>query len=188
MSTDQTDTKKISTNAWNRTWWYVGGAAIALAVTGSIELFSRPAAIKEYGKVGEQFYPDFVDPTLATSLDVSVFDADAVKPVEFRVQRLENGRWVIPSHHNYPADAEEQLAKTASSIIGITRGAMETRWEADHSRYGVVNPRQESLKVGEVEGIGERITLRKDDDSVLPRSIAGRGAFENAIPSPSPLQ
>lgn len=172
---NKTESPATSTNqdSWGHTWWYVGAAAIALAITGAIEMFSRPAAIEEYGKIGQQFYPSFVDPTLAKSLEVSVFDQEKVRPVEFRVEQQENGRWVIPSHHDYPSDAEEQLAKTASSIIGITRGAMVTRWEADHIRYGVVNPRQESLNVGDVEGVGERITLRKDDGSVLADFIVG---------------
>ena len=172
---NKTESPATSTNqdSWGHTWWYVGAAAIALGITGAIEMFSRPAAIEEYGKIGQQFYPSFVDPTLAKSLEVSVFDQEKVRPVEFRVEQQENGRWVIPSHHDYPSDAEEQLAKTASSIIGITRGAMVTRWEADHIRYGVVNPRQESLNVGDVEGVGERITLRKDDGSVLADFIVG---------------
>ena len=118
---------KVNTNStaneWKTTYWFLGGALAFLAITGAAEWANRPAAIKEFGRVGEEFYSDFVDPTLATSLEVFVFDADAVKPKEFRVERLDNGRWVIPSHHNYPADAEEQLAKTASSVIGIKRGA-----------------------------------------------------------------
>ena len=164
---------------WKSTFWYVGGAAACLAVTGAVQLATRPAAIEEYGKVGNVFYEEFVDPTLASSLEVYLFDADALRPVDFRVERLPNGRWVIPSHHNYPADAEEQLAKTASSTIGITRGAMVTRWPADHSQYGVVNPKQDSLAVDEVEGIGQRIILRKDDDSVLADYVIGKKVDES---------
>lgn len=159
---------------WKHTMWYVGGAAAFLALTALAQFFNRTAPIEEFGAVGEEFYPDFVDPTLATSLEVFTFDTDTVQPIDFRVQREDNGRWVIPSHHDYPADAEERLGKTASSIIGITRGAMVTRWKADHGRYGVVNPKQDSLAVDEVEGVGQRITLSKDDDSALADYIIGK--------------
>ena len=156
-----------------RTLTFVVGAVVCLLITGAVEWSSRPAAIKEFGAVGQPFYEDFTDPTRATSLEVYAFDAEAVRPIEFRVDRLENGRWVIPSHHSYPADAEEQLAKTASSVIGIERGAMVTRWKADHAQYGVVNPRQESLSVGDVEGVGNRLILRGEDDSILADYIIG---------------
>jgi hypothetical protein len=156
-----------------RTILFAIGAIACLAITGAIEYGSRPAPIKEFGKVGQEFYPDFTDPTLATSLEVYAFDADTVRPLDFRVQRLDSGRWVIPSHHNYPADAEEQLAKTAASVIGINRGAMATRWKADHGRFGVVNPKQETLGVDEVEGVGKRVILRGDGDSLLADYIIG---------------
>ena len=156
-----------------RTFLFVGGAIVCLAITGIIEWSSRPVAIEDFGKVSQPFYADFTDPTLATSLEVYVFDTDIVRPLDFRVERLENGRWAIPSHHNYPADAEDQLAKTASTIIGITRGAMVSRWKADHAQYGVVNPKQDALSVGDIEGIGKRIVLKGDDDSVLADYIIG---------------
>lgn len=163
-----------SSREWKTTYRYLGGAFLFLAVTGGLEWANRPAPIKEFGRVGEEFYEDFVDPTLATSLEVFTFDADTVKPKEFRVERLDNGRWVIPSHHNYPADAEEQLAKTASSVIGISRGAMVTRWSSDHARYGVVNPKQDSLTVDQVDGVGQRLILRGEDESVLVDYIVGK--------------
>lgn len=156
-----------------RTAQFVAGAIVCMAITAVFEFSSRPAEIQDFGKVGEEFYADFTDPTRATSLEVYVFDADSVKLQDFRVERLDNGRWVIPSHHNYPADAEDQLAKTASSIIGIKRGAMVTRWESDHSRYGVVNPRQNSLNVKEVEGVGSRIILKGSNDTLLADYIIG---------------
>ena len=177
---DSTPVKRLEVNSnstaneWKTTYWFLGGALAFLAITGGAEWASRPAPIKEFGRVGEEFYSEFVDPTLATSLEVFVFDADAVKPKEFRVERLDNGRWVIPSHHNYPADAEEQLAKTASSVIGIKRGAMVTRWAADHARYGVVNPKQDSLTVDEVDGVGQRLILRGEDESVLADYVVGK--------------
>lgn len=153
---------------------YATVAVACLALTSIVEFASRPAAISEYGKVGEEFFPGFTDPTVASGLNVAVIDPDQVEAMEFSVQRLENGQWVIPSHHNYPADAAERLAQTASSVIGITRGAMVTRWEADHAQYGVVNPKVDSLEVDKVEGVGKRLTLMGDDDAVLADYIIGK--------------
>ncbi|WP_182867519.1 DUF4340 domain-containing protein [Rhodopirellula sp. JC639] len=157
-----------------RTVLYAGVALLCLLATGAIELATRPAIIAEYGKVGQEFYPEFRDPTLASALNVAVIDPDQVESKQFSVRRTENGQWVIPSHHNYPADAADQLARTAGSVIGIKRGAMVTRWQADHARYGVVNPKTDSLEVGQVDGVGKRLTLRGEDDSVLADYIIGK--------------
>ncbi|MDV6029414.1 MAG: DUF4340 domain-containing protein [Phycisphaera sp. RhM] len=157
-----------------RTVLYAAAAILCLLITGVIELATRPAVIAEYGKVGKEFFPEFRDPTLASALNVAVIDPDQVEAKQFSVERNANGQWVIPSHHNYPADAEDQLARTASSVLGIKRGAMVTRWQADHARYGVVDPKTDTLEVGQVEGVGKRLTLRGEDDSVLADYIIGK--------------
>ncbi len=157
-----------------RTFMFVGGAVACLLVTLMFEWASQPEGIKEFGKVGEEFYSEFTDPTKAKSLEVYAIDTVKSKALDFRVEQQKSGRWVIPSHHDYPADAEDQLAKTAASIIGISRGAMVTRWEADHARYGVVNPKQQSIDIDEADGIGKRITLRDEDDDVLADYIVGK--------------
>ncbi|GIW98917.1 MAG: hypothetical protein KatS3mg111_2250 [Pirellulaceae bacterium] len=157
-----------------RTIIYAVVAVACIGITIAVELMTRPAEIAEYGKVGQEFYPDFVDPTEATSLTVRTIDKDAARPVEFSVRRNEEGQWVIPSHHNYPADAEERLARTAASVIGIKRGALVTRWASDHARFGVVDPARDTLNVDELEGVGTRLVLRGKDDSVLFDLIIGK--------------
>lgn len=164
----------MASSTWSKTFGYVGTAAACLAVTGFAELFNGTPEIKEFGKVGTEFYEEFTDPTVAAELEVFVFDQEAVRAREFKVARQENGLWTIPSHHDYPADAEERLGKTAASIIGIKRGAMVTRWNADHALYGVINPKKDALSVEDVEGVGQRLILRKDDDSVLADYIIGK--------------
>ncbi|MDA9778451.1 DUF4340 domain-containing protein [Rubripirellula sp.] len=158
----------------SRTMIFVVAAVGCLAVTGLFEAMNRPASIEEYGKMGQEFYPDFTDPTKATSLTVSVIDPDEIKPLEFSVKQASNGQWVIPSHHDYPADAADQLAKTASSIIGIKRGAMISRWNSDHTKYGVVDPVTDSVSVDQIDGIGKRVTIGGPDDTTLASYIVGK--------------
>ena len=159
---------------WATTGLYMAGAALCLGVTAGFAWLNQPAEIAEFGKVGQPFFAEFVDPTLATSLKVSTFDTKNVEPREFEVAQSKNGQWVIPSHHDYPADAEEQLAGTAASVIGVERGAMVTRWPADHAKYGVVDPQQDTLSVDQVDGVGQRLTLRGENDAVLADFIVGK--------------
>ncbi|MEE2935123.1 MAG: DUF4340 domain-containing protein [Planctomycetota bacterium] len=157
-----------------RTIMFVGVAVACLAITFILKWANSPKEIQEFGKVGEEFYPKFTDPTVATALAVKVIDSDNLKPLEFSVEQASNGQWVIPSHHNYPADAADQLAKTASSVIGIKRDAMVTRWDSDHPQYGVVDPETDSVSVDEIDGIGKRLTFRGTDDKILASFIIGK--------------
>ncbi|MGC6444570.1 MAG: DUF4340 domain-containing protein, partial [Rubripirellula sp.] len=176
MSTKPQDSASSQTG---RTMTFALVAAGCIAITAIFKMMNQPASIEEYGKMGQEFYPEFTDPTSATSLQVSVIDTDEVKPMEFSVKQASNGQWVIPSHHNYPADAEDQLAQTASSIIGIKRGAMISRWASDHAKYGVVDPVTDSVSIDEVEGIGKRITIGGPDDTTLASYIVGK-KFEDS--------
>ena len=177
--TGQKSNAMASPSQSQRTMIFVVAAVGCLAVTGLFEAMNRPASIEEYGKMGQEFYPEFTDPTEATSLTVSVIDQDEVKPLEFSVKQASNGQWVIPSHHDYPADAADQLAKTASSIIGIKRGAMISRWESDHAKYGVVDPVTDSVSVDQLQGIGKRITIGGPNDTTLASYIVGK-KYENS--------
>ena len=181
MANDKTKSQQATAEAespqskdTSRTLLFVGCTVACLAITGVFEWSSRTKPIEEFGKVGQEFYEDFEDPTKASSLEVYAFDVESVQPVAFQVEKLDNGRWVIPSHHNYPTDAEDQLARTAASVIGIDRGAMVTRWESDHASYSVVNPKQDSLNVDDIEGIGKRIILRNENKEVLADYIIGK--------------
>ena len=178
MSTPENSSNSAPSPA-SRTMAFVGAAAVCVGITAAVEFASRPAAIEEFGRIGEEFYPEFTDPTLATGLEVYAFDKEEVIPREFLVKRQDNGRWTIPSHHDYPADAEDRLGKTAASIIGIDRGAMVTRWPADHAQYGVVNPKQDSLKIDEVDGVGKRLILTGEGGEVLADYIIGNSAGDD---------
>ncbi|MGC6550466.1 MAG: hypothetical protein ACON5D_13995 [Rubripirellula sp.] len=173
--TGQETSSTPSSNLSGRTMAFVGVAVGCLAITGLFDAMNRPAAIEEFGKMGQEFYPEFTDPTTATSLTVSVIDPEEVKPLQFSVKQSDDtGQWVIPSHHDYPADAADQLAKTASSIIGIKRGAMISRWESDHAKYGVVDPETDSVSIDQIEGIGKRITIGGPNEATLASYIVGK--------------
>jgi len=148
-------------------------AATCLVITLIVHFMSGPKDIEEFGQVGEEFYPKFVDASKAKALDVYAVSGDG-RAQTFRVAQEDSGRWVIPSHHDYPADAEEQLADTAASVIGLIRGALVTRWKDDHGKYGVMNPKEETLAASDVDGVGKRISLEDEKGKVLVDFIVGK--------------
>ncbi|MCA9075760.1 MAG: DUF4340 domain-containing protein [Planctomycetaceae bacterium] len=152
-----------------RTLVFVGAAVISVVLAAATYRATQPAPLAEFSDVGEPFYPDFDDPNEATGLRVAAYNEDAAKVDVFNVE-FKDGLWRIPSHHNYPADGEEQLSKTATSIIGIERSALASTSSDDFKRFGVLDPLDES--VTGTEGRGDRITLF-EGDNVLADYIIG---------------
>ncbi len=89
----------------------------------------------------------------------------------FKVE-LKNGRWVIPSHYDYPADAKDRLARTAGRVVGLTKDTIRSSRTEDHSQLGVIDPM--SAKLSTIEGVGKRITLRDSANRVLADYIIGK--------------
>jgi len=145
------------------------GAAVILALAAFIFSPSRitPEAFLDQG---EPFYPEFTDPNEATTLEVIDYNESSGTARPFKVT-FKNGRWTIPSHHDYPADAKERLAQTAAGVIDIKKDDFRTSNAADHERCGVVDP-LDATAPG-LSGRGSRITLKGADDRILADYIVG---------------
>lgn len=153
-----------------RTLVFVIVAGASVAVAAVTHFVTRPAPLEGFEQVGEEFYPDFVNPSEAKSLRVVAYSEDTATVKEFNVEYTD-GLWRIPSHHYYPADAEDRLADTAASVIGINRGALVSRRESDHQRFNVIDPLSDD--VTELKGRGKRITLTRGDGTILSDLIIG---------------
>lgn len=147
-----------------RTLVFVAFAAVSAIVAVATHYSFQPVDLEAFSDVGTPFYPDFEDPNEATALRVAAYNDDSGKTDVFEVE-FKDGNWRIPSHHDYPADGEEQLAKTAASMVGVTRAAMVERTAAAHKRYGLLDPLDQD--VAGTEGRGDRITLSSGDETLV---------------------
>ena len=98
----------------------------------------------------------------AVELKITTYDDTTARIKSFSVKRDATGQWVIPSHSNYPADAEEQMASAAAAF-----GTLEVKEVVDvdssvHAEYRVVEPNTETLDVG-TDGVGTLITVTDDE-------------------------
>ncbi|MFK7777873.1 MAG: hypothetical protein QM501_07080, partial [Gimesia sp.] len=64
-------------NETTRTLTYVGIAIAALIAAFVADKTSQPTVLTGYENVGEEFYPDFLDPTQARSLRVVSYNEDS---------------------------------------------------------------------------------------------------------------
>lgn len=158
-------------NQMTRTLAFVIAASASVIGAVVAHVVTRPPAVEGYSDIGQPFYPDFTDPTKATAIRVAAWNPRTSRVEEFEV-RQENGQWRIPSHYNYPADAQEQLAKAAASAVGILRGSLVSESSDTHERFGVVDPLDSSALQGAGQ-TGTRITLFQGDQ-VLADFIIGK--------------
>jgi Domain of unknown function (DUF4340) len=157
----------------NRTLIYVGVAVLSIGVASLTHYATRPKPDAEYQGVGTEFYPEFQDPTAAQVLRVVAYDKEtaAVKP--FKVE-YKDGKWRIPSHHDYPADGKDRLARTAASVIGTAKTALVSRLKSQQARYDVVDPEDTDATI--LTGRGQKITIAKNDGTVLAEYVIGKPA------------
>ncbi|MGE3164797.1 MAG: DUF4340 domain-containing protein [Planctomycetota bacterium] len=120
--------------------------------------------------IGEKFFPEFTDPSQATILEVVEFDSSTAELRPFVVQ-LRNGRWTIPSHHDYPADAKDRMATAASLLVDLKKEDFRSDGIEDHAKFGVLDPSSESTVDG---GSGKRVTFKDGAGNVLASLIIGK--------------
>lgn len=154
-----------------RTLVFAGVAVVAVVTAVAVDRLSQPEEIAEYEKVGELFFPEFDDPGKVKALEVAAYDEDSGKVVEFGVEYKDNA-WRIRTHLGYPAEAEERLAKTAASVIGVERSAVAGRRENQWARFGVEDPKNEDLE--DKSTAGSRISLLDEGGEVLAEYIIGK--------------
>lgn len=155
-----TDARKTAT--------FLGVAlALLLGTWATAPRVRMPAVFAERGEV---LFPQFRDPNAAASLEVIQFDARSATVRPFKVQNR-NGRWTIPSQHDYPTDARDRLAQTAAAIISLKRDDFASDNAADHEHSGVLDPLDTTLPT--LNGRGTRLIVRGAEDQVLADVIVG---------------
>jgi hypothetical protein len=155
-------------NETKKTIWFAGTAVILVIIA----LLLAPGRITPTAFLdqGEPFFPDFTDPNTATTLEVFEYDEATGAARPFKVT-FNSGRWTIPSHHNYPADAKDRLAQTAAGVIGIKKDDFRSDNTTDHELCGVVDPLDETV-LG-LSGRGRRVTLKGPEGNTLADFIVG---------------
>ncbi len=148
-------------------------AGVAAALVATAVLASRPGTDTAPGfdDQGRTFFPEFSVPEQAAALEVVGYDPATSSVATFKIA-LKDGRWVIPSHSDYPADAKDNLANTAAGVIGLIKDTIRSDRPEDHEAMGVQDPLDP--KVIAVDGLGTRITLRDATAKVLADLIVGK--------------
>lgn len=148
----------------------VGAVVIALALAGGAWLTRpAPATVAQFSDAGEEFFPAFTDPLKAKSLEVVGYDEATARFIPFKVE-FDGTRWVIPSHHNYPADATQNMAEAATVFIGLKKEQVVSDGTARHQELGVLAPDDDKAPLS---GRGTRVTIKDQAGGILSDLIIG---------------
>ena len=147
------------------------GVTAAVLATAAMVIDPGAATPDVFSDQGEAFYLDFTDPQAPKAIEVVDYDEATATARPLKVEFAE-GTWRVPSHFNYPADAEDRLANTAAALMELRKDAIVSDRVEEHGDYGVIDPFAE----GELslEGRGQRVTLKDENDATLADFIVGR--------------
>lgn len=120
---------------------------------------------------GEAFFPNFTNPQDPKIIEVIDYDATTATARPLKVE-FKNGKWSIPSHHSYPADAAERLAKTSAALIELRKDMIVSDRVEDEAEYGVIDPLDQ--EISSLAGRGKRVTLRDENNATLADFVVGR--------------
>jgi hypothetical protein len=155
---------------WIKSAIYVGVALLVLALALAARFW--PSGDSGPASLPKTLFAEFDNPQDARSLEIAHYDEVSNQVNRFRVEQL-LGRWVIPSHANYPADAEARMTAAATSLIGLEVLDSATDHEGQHEKYGVLEPNAERLERGS-KGVGVLVSLKDGNGAPLAQLIVGK--------------
>jgi hypothetical protein len=150
-------------------------AGIALVVAAS---WIEPEAARPqiFSDQGEPLFPRFRDVEGVKAIEVVDYDeTEAVaRPLKLELRK---GRWILPSHDDYPAEAGDRLAKSAGALLDLKKDIVVSDSIEDHARYAVIDPLD--TNVASLAGRGKRVTLRDGQGEVLAEMVLGKADAEH---------
>ncbi len=151
-----------------KTGLFVVTAAVLVVAAVWVEPEARTPEV--FSDQGETLLPKLRDVMAVKDIEVVDYDESEAVARPLKVE-FKKGRWIMPSHYDYPAEAGDQLAKAVAALVGVKKDIVVSNNVLDHAQYGVVDPLD--TKVATLRGRGKHVTLRGASGEVLADLIEG---------------
>ena len=152
-------------------------AKTLLAIAGAVALTVAAVSVRPgeraaevFSDQGELLFPQLQDVAAVKAIEIIEYSEEDATARPLKVE-MRNGRFVLASHYDYPAQSGEALAKAAGALLGLKKDITVSDRVDDQSRYGVIDPLD--TRNASLTGRGKRVTLRDGSGSVLADFILG---------------
>ncbi|HAY81570.1 MAG TPA: hypothetical protein DCY79_17340 [Planctomycetaceae bacterium] len=151
-----------------KTLIYAGVAVVVFVIA----YIARPTneEFQPKGEIGKLLFPTLDDVSKADRLKIVRYSQDRGELDEIEVAKDVSGLWVLPSHNDYPADAETQTRDVAMELLDLKILDVASELPQDHDYLGVLEPTEDSSG----SGFGTLVELKDKSDSELAGLIIGR--------------
>jgi hypothetical protein len=162
-------------NEITKTTIFIGIAVVLLLFAWLVQLRDRSGHSDDM--IGKRLLEDFKDPSQIKELQIVKYIPETGDLIDFRVAEV-NGVWCLPSHQNYPADAEEQMGRVASDFTDqqVLNIAYSDAGGADvrdmHTTFGVLDPESKTPGLG--DGVGVKVKFTGENQRILASLIIGK--------------
>lgn len=149
---------------------------VTALVVGALAFATRPKPIADSSDGPTVFPPNTrlvkdLKPSQIKAIEIQRYDDKLAKKSTFKVAVKDN-RWVIPSHGDYPADAQRQLENITKALISAELYETRSNDIEAHETYGVNDP--SDLQEGEVKkGVGSLVSALDESGKPLIKVIVG---------------
>ncbi len=154
---------------WTKTFLFVLMALVLVIAANRVE--PEAAVPNVMSDEGEPLFPDFRDIADVKAIEVVGYDEQQAVAQPLKVE-FRKGRWILPSHNDYPAEVAERLDKTAGALLGLKRDLVLSDRVEDQGTYGVIDPLD--TKATALSGRGKHVTLRDGQGGVLADVVLGK--------------
>lgn len=156
-------------NELRQTFLFCLAAAVLAAAAVVVDPGANTPDI--FSDQGELFFPEFTDAQAPKAIEVIDYNEETATATPLKVEYRDN-KWLLPSHRDYPADAQDRLAATAAALIELKKDIVVTENVEDHAEYGVIDPFDETAT--SLVGRGKRVTLRDAEGDMLADFVIGK--------------
>ena len=162
-------------NEITKTSIYIAIAVVLFLFAWLVQPRERAAVTDDV--IGRALLENFKDPSQIKELQIVKYLPESGDLVDFRVAEI-GGKWCLPSHQNYPADADEQMGRVAAGLID--QKVLDITFKDDasadvrkiHETFGVLDPASNSLGSG--DSVGVKVIMTGENKRPLVSLIIGK--------------
>ncbi|MBA2482080.1 MAG: DUF4340 domain-containing protein [Planctomycetes bacterium] len=150
------------------------GALAGITLIPAWILPAMPHRAQQVAAIDRPVFGAKTVPEQIATLRVAEWDDTTSAAKLLEVKRSGANNWVIPSHYDYPADANDRVTRATVGFLGVEHGRLVTEDQKRFEELGLIDPLDPDLT--KKKGRGKRLTMTDVTGKVIADLIVGNRA------------